>query len=124
MLPSYWQEATTYLTHIDAIMARWMAAYPDAVLVNHHNPFSTLLRAVVGQQISVKAADAIWQRLQGKLETLSPSQLLAVEEEALRQGGLSRQKISYLRAIACAFEEETLTPSTWEKMSDREMVCC
>jgi DNA-3-methyladenine glycosylase II len=122
MIPSYWQDATNYLTNTDEIISRLIASYPDAVLKNQGNPFHTLTRAVVGQQISVKAADAIWQRLEAQLETISPPQLLTVGEDALRQCGLSRQKISYLTAIALAFEEGTLTPSRWERMSDEEMI--
>jgi DNA-3-methyladenine glycosylase II len=118
MIPSYWSDAIAYLTRTDEIVATLIAAYPDAVLTNQNNPFYTLMRAVVGQQISVKAADAVWQRLEGQLETISPSQFLAVEEDNLRQCGLSRQKIGYITAIARAFEEGTLTPSTWTRMSD------
>jgi DNA-3-methyladenine glycosylase II len=122
MIPSYWQDATKDLTRTDEVMAGLIAAYPDAALKNQGNPFHTLTRAVVGQQISIKAADAIWQRLEAQLETISPQQLLTVEEDTLRQCGLSRQKISYLTAIARAFEEGTLTPSKWTGMSDGEVV--
>jgi DNA-3-methyladenine glycosylase II len=122
MIPSYWQNATNYLTNTDEIMAGLIVSYPDEVLKNHNNAFHTLMRAVVGQQISVKAADSVWQRLEAQLETISPQQLLRVGEDALRQCGLSRQKISYLTAIARAFEEGILTPSTWQTMSDDEVV--
>jgi DNA-3-methyladenine glycosylase II len=122
MIPSYWQNALAYLTNTDEVIAGLIVSYPDAVLKNQGNPFSTLTRAVVGQQISIKAADAIWQRLEAQLETISPPHFLVVEEDTLRQCGLSRQKISYLSAIARAFEEGTLTPSRWERMSDEEVV--
>ena len=122
MTPSYWQDALTYLTNTDEVISRLIISYPEAVLKNQGNPFHTLTRAVVGQQISIKAADAIWQRLEAQLENISPSQLLTVEPEQLRQCGLSRQKISYLTAIALAFAEETLTPSQWKAMSDQEVV--
>jgi DNA-3-methyladenine glycosylase II len=121
MIPSYWQDATNYLTRNDEVMAGLIVSYPDAVLKNQGNPFYTLTRAVVGQQISIKAAEAIWQRLEAQLETISPSQLLRVGEDKLRQCGLSRQKISYLSASACAFENGILTPSKWPDMSDREV---
>lgn len=122
MIPSYWQDALAYLTRTDKVIAGLIVSYPDAVLLNHDNPFSTLMRAVVGQQISVKAADAIWQRLSVQLETISASQFLTIEEDQLRQCGLSRQKITYITAIARAFEEKTLTPSRWERMSDEEVI--
>ena len=121
MIPSYWQDALAHLNRTDKVIAGLIVSYPDAVLNNQGNPFQTLMRAVVGQQISVKAAEAIWQRLSGQLETISPSQFLIVEKELLRQCGLSRQKIDYITAIAHAFESETLTPSRWERMSDEEV---
>ncbi len=122
MIPHYWQDAIAYLTRTDKVIAGLIASYSDEVLYSHGNPFHTLMRAVVGQQISVKAADAIWQRLEGKLETISTSQFLTVGEDDLRQCGLSRQKIGYITAIARAFEQETLTPSNWQSMSDQEVV--
>ncbi len=122
MIPSYWQDAIAHLTLSDEVMAGLIVSYPDAALKHQGNPFQTLIRAVVGQQISVKAASAIWQRLERQLQTISPSQFLTVAEEQLRQCGLSRQKIDYLTAIARAFEEQTLTPSRWERMSDEEVV--
>jgi DNA-3-methyladenine glycosylase II len=121
MPPSYWQDGINYLSRSDQIIAGLIAAYPEAILQNHGNPFYTLMRAIVGQQISVKAADAVWQRLENQLQTISPEKLLTVEEEDLRQCGLSRQKISYLNAITYAFKEETLTPSQWETMSDQQV---
>ncbi|MGH2415989.1 MAG: DNA-3-methyladenine glycosylase family protein [Microcystaceae cyanobacterium] len=121
-IPPYWQDATNYLTLQDEVMAGLIASYAVEVLLNHDNPLQTLMRAVVGQQISVKAAEAIWQRLERQLETISAPQSLAVGEDDLRQCGLSRQKIGYLTAIARAFEAGTLTPSTWKRMSDEEVV--
>ena len=122
MIPSYWQDALAYLTNTDEIMAGLIVSYPDEVLKNHNNAFHTLMRAVVGQQISIKAADAVWQRLEAQLETISPQQFLTFGEDALRQCGLSRQKISYLTAIARAFEEGILIPSKWHGMNDEEVV--
>ena len=122
MIPFYWQDAITYLTAQDQVIAGLIDSYPDAVLKHQGNPFLTLVRAVVGQQISLKAAEKIWQRLEAQLPTISPSRCLALRDEQLRQCGLSRQKISYLKAIARGFEAEILTPNQWETMSDQEVI--
>ena len=121
IVPPYWQEAITHLLR-DEVMAGLISSFPDEVLKNHGNAFHTLIRAVVGQQISVKAAEAVWQRLEAQLKTISPQQLLTVREEVLRQCGLSRQKISYLTAIASAFEQEILTCNQWYEMGDEAIV--
>lgn len=120
-IPPYWTEAITHLLK-DEVMAGLIASFPDEVLKNHGNAFHTLIRAVVGQQISVKAADAVWQRLEAQLKIISPQQLLTVREEVLRQCGISRQKISYLTAIANAFEQEILPSNQWYEMGDEAIV--
>jgi DNA-3-methyladenine glycosylase II len=122
MIPSYWQDALIYLTAQDAVLAKLIEAYPNEVLTNQGNPFSTLIRAVVGQQISIKAADTIWYRLESQIEAFSPAYFLTVEEDLLRECGLSRSKISYLKAIALAFENQLLTPEHWHSMSDDEVI--
>ncbi len=122
MIPSYWQDALIYLTRTDEIMARLITSYPDEALKNRDNPFYTLIRAVVGQQISIKAANAIWQRIETQLQVISPSQFLTVEEDKLRQCGLSRQKIDYMTEIARAFERGMFANSTWETMNEEEVV--
>ena len=120
--PPYWQEATTYLSNQDTVLKNLIKSYPDCILKNNNNPFHTLIRAVVGQQISIKAADAIWGRLEKLLTIISPQHFLLIEEEDLRKCGLSRQKINYITNIANGFEEGILTPSQWQEMSDDEMI--
>lgn len=122
MIPKYWQEALIYLRDQDTVMAQLIDAYPNEVLKSQGNPFATLMRAVVGQQISIKVADAIWQRLEAQMAVFSPAYFLTIEEDLLRQWGLSRPKISYLKAIAWAFENQLLTPEHWETMSDEQVI--
>ena len=76
--PTYWTQATRALSAQDAVMAALIVRYPDAILANRGDPFQTLLRAIVGQQISVKAADSIWARfaaLVGELTTQRVAEL-------------------------------------------------
>lgn len=122
MTPFYWQEAIDILQNQDKIIGNLITAYPDEVLTNNHNPFYTLMRAVVGQQISVKAAEAVWQRLSVQLQTITPDDFLTLKEEQLRQCGLSRQKINYITNVAKAFNDGLLTPSKWWEMSDKEII--
>jgi DNA-3-methyladenine glycosylase II len=119
--PIYWQPAREYLASRDQILEQLMRIYPNETLRNHHNPFYTLTRAIIGQQISVKAAEAIWNRFAELFDTLSPETYLQLSEEKLRQCGLSRQKITYIGNISQAFQQELLTPSTWSQMSDQEV---
>ncbi len=121
-IPVYWHDALVYLSAQDKRLAALIAAYPDSTLLNHHNPFHTLTRAIVGQQISVKAADAVWLRLESLLDAISPQQYLKLSEEELRNCGLSRQKIAYITNIALAFTDQTLKPQDWPTMDDEAVV--
>ena len=119
--PLYWQEAIDYLAHKDQVIARLIANYPDEVMTNHQNPFSTLVKAIVGQQISIKAASKICQRLESLIGDLSPDLYLKAQEDDLRQCGLSRPKIRYIANVAHALESDQLTPLSWHHMSDDEV---
>ena len=119
--PPYWQSAINYLASKDRVIASLIATYPNEVMQGHHNPFSTLVKAIVGQQISVKAAAAICQRLESLIGHFSTEQYLAAKEYELRQCGLSRPKIRYITNVANAFESGHLTPLTWSTMSDDEI---
>jgi len=119
--PQYWQSAIAHLATQDLIMAELITTYPNQGLRNYQNPFYTLTRAIVGQQISVKSADAIWERLTILLPSVTPEAYLKLTETELRNCGLSRPKISYIKNIAQAFLEESLTPHTWYDMTDLEI---
>ena len=119
--PPYWQSAINYLTSKDRVIASLIATYPNEVMQGHQNPFSTLVKAIVGQQISIKAAAAIGQRLESLIGDFSTERYLAAKEDELRQCGLSRPKIRYITNVANALESGQLTPSTWSTMSDDEI---
>lgn len=123
MIPPYWQEAITFLHQQDEIISQLITIYPQSPLKNtHNNPFETLTKAVIGQQISVKAATTIWHRLSTQLTTVSPDHFLHLSDLQLRQCGLSPQKIKYLRAIASAFIDQFLIPEQWQDMEDQEVI--
>ena len=120
--PFYWQDAKVYLSTRDEVLASLINKYPQEALTNFDNPFQTLIRAVVGQQISLKAADSIWLKLRQILPAISPNDFLIVSEQELKQCGLSRQKLAYMTNIANAFEQGILTPNQWQNMSDKEVI--
>ncbi|MEL4898541.1 DNA-3-methyladenine glycosylase family protein [Crocosphaera sp. Alani8] len=120
--PHYWQEAKKYLRLNDAILAHLIASYPSETMINHHDAFLTLVNAIIGQQISVSAADAINQRVESLLGKITPENYLKTDTQLLRQCGLSRQKISYITNITQAFQNGILTPQSWSKMNDKEVM--
>ncbi|OYW15263.1 MAG: DNA-3-methyladenine glycosylase [Hydrogenophilales bacterium 12-64-6] len=103
-------------------MAGLIARYPDAVLGNRGDPFQTLARAIVGQQISVKAADSVWARFAGFARYVTPDHVATLELEALAACGLSRRKAEYLRDLAGHFVDGRVEPARWKKMDDEAVI--
>ncbi|MDJ0660169.1 MAG: DNA-3-methyladenine glycosylase [Crocosphaera sp.] len=120
--PSYWQEAKEYLRSKDHVLAALIALYPSETMINYHDAFLTLVKAIIGQQISVTAANAIGQRLESLLGKITLENYLETHSESLRQCGLSRQKISYINNIAQAFQNDILTPQAWANMDDKQVM--
>lgn len=100
MTPDYWQQACIELSGRCEVMKMLIANYPEAKLRTRGNPFQTLARAIVGQQISVKAAQSVWNKTEAAVGAVKPETILRADDDELRAAGLSRQKINYLRDLA------------------------
>ncbi len=131
MKPAYWDEATRALGRRDPVLRRLIRAYPDIHLRRRSDPFTTLARAIVGQQISVKAADAIWRRFVAAVAPgarpaafprLDPHAVVAIDVAALRNCGLSERKAAYLRDLASHFASGSLDPKAWRKLDDEALI--
>ena len=125
MTPSYWPEAKQHLSLSCPVMASLIDAYPGEALSGRGDAFYTLLRSIVGQQISVKAADTVWARLESKVKPLSPEKVLRARETTLRGVGLSSQKALYCKNLSRFFIgkiEEGSAEAYWKALSDEEVV--
>ncbi len=126
--PAYWDEATRFLGERDAVMARLVAAFPGIHVVRRGDPFTTLARAIVGQQISVKAAQTIWGRLvtaadgSGNPIHLDPARVGRTRMPTLRRVGLSQGKAEYIRDLARHFLSGALDPREWPALSDEDLI--
>lgn len=98
--PAYWAEACAWLAARDPVLAALIAAHRAQVLVANPDPFATLARSIVGQQISTRAAEAVWQRLRQRCQPFSPGALAGLDAAALRAVGLSARKAEYLLDLA------------------------
>ena len=122
MKPEYWDDACRQLAKRCKVMRRLIKAYPEADLQSRGNAFSTLARAIVGQQISVKAAQSIWNRVVLAAGKISPPILLALRVEELRACGLSGSKVAYIKDLARHFDDQLVNPRRWSRMSDDELI--
>ena len=130
MKPRYWDEATRMLSRRDRVLRRLISRYPGIHLTRRSDPFTTLARAIVGQQISVKAADSIWRRFvavvadgpQDGFPRLAPQQVATQAIAALRGCGLSQRKAEYLADLATHFASGRLDPRQWKELDDEALI--
>jgi len=128
MKPAYWDEATLFLGKRDPVMARLVAESPGIYVVRRGDPFTTLARAIVGQQISVKAAQTIWGRLikaakgSGEPAHLDPERVGRTRMATLRRVGLSEGKALYIRDLARHFVSGALEPREWPALGDEDLI--
>ncbi|MCE1180875.1 MAG: DNA-3-methyladenine glycosylase [Rhodocyclales bacterium] len=122
MIPDYWQQASAEIARDDAQMAALVERYGGLSLVSRGDPFATLARSIVGQQISVKAADAVWGRFAQAVGEMHPAAVLALEAEALAACGLSRRKVEYISDLAGHFVDGRLQPAHWQALDDEAII--
>ena len=120
--PPYWNKATRHLSQSCPIMKTIVARYKGEGLHARVDGFYTLIRAVVGQQISVKAADAVWAKLNKAVNPLTPENLLRKRETTLRACGLSGSKVAYVRNVADFFKDRGRDADAWNGHSDDEVM--
>ena len=118
----YWPIATRELAQRDGVMARLILSYPNSVMSSRGQPFYTLVRSVVGQQISVKAADSIWARFVLLVPKVTPKHVLVQSMDSLRSVGLSARKAEYIHAIAEFFVQKRVGQAYWEQRTDNEII--
>ncbi len=121
-LPGWWDEARAALSAADPVMAGLCERYGGEGLVGQGDGFLTLMRSVVAQQISVRAADSIWARVEACVGQVTPDSVVAQSEEALRGAGLTRQKARYVRDIAAAALAGRLSAERWTDEADEAVI--
>ena len=123
MKPEYWSRAKRALARRDPVMAAIMRAHPKIFLVRRGEPFMTLARAIVGQQISVKAAQSVWDRVVACVGgEVSPQTVLGRQRPVLRACGLSDRKTEYICDLAQHFANGSIHVHRWPEMSDEAII--
>ena len=120
--PVFWQKAKKALSAKDKKLSKVIESYPNDFLFSKSDPFFTLARSIVGQQISVKAAQSVWDKLEIKVKKINPKIILKTHSGTLKSVGLSRQKVNYLKNLARAFIEKKIKINLWNKMNDEEII--
>ena len=117
--PKYWYKAKKMLSKKDPVLKKIIKKFDKGFLKTRNDPFFSLCRTIVGQQISTKAADSIWIKFEKKCKKkILPNTVLKLSSSELRSVGLSRQKISYLKNIAKGFKNNSFNIKELKKMDD------
>jgi DNA-3-methyladenine glycosylase II len=147
--PDYWEEACRHLARKDRVMKRLIPQFGDACLQSRGDAFTTLARSIVGQQISVKAAQTVWDRFTDvvrrskagstsaartvaaagaarkaatAISAVSPAQVLKLKVDDMQSAGLSARKIEYLVDLALHFDSGAIHVDAWKSMTDDEII--
>ena len=117
-----WRVAARTLARRDPVLRRLVKLYDGERLEPRGDAFGTLARAIVGQQISVKAAASVWARLEQRLGEVTPENVARARLDRLRRCGLSQQKARYCRSLAAHFLERRIDPSRWHDEDDEAII--
>jgi DNA-3-methyladenine glycosylase II len=122
MKPPWWDEAGLALAARDPTLARVMGECGPGHIVQRSDPFQTLARSIVGQQISVAAAQAVWGRVAARARRVDPDRISRMRIATLRDCGLSARKAEYLKDLAARFASGEVDPARWAGLDDDELV--
>jgi len=117
--PTYWNKAKRILSKRDPVLRKIINKFNKGYLTSRKDPFFSLCRTIIGQQISTKAADSIWSKFEIKCKKkIVPETVLKLTSLSLKSAGLSRQKITYLKNIAKSFKNKSFNIRDLKKMND------
>ena len=120
--PAYWAEACKHLVKKDRVMRRLIPQFGAEALQTRGDPFITLARSIVGQQVSVKSAASLWKRFTALIAEITPANVLLLKVDDMRGAGLSARKVDYLVDLALHFTENRLHVQEWEHMDDEAII--
>jgi len=120
--PDYWEEACKHLVKKDRVMKRLIPQFGGACLQTRGDAFVTLARSIVGQQISVKAAQTVWDRFALLPKKMTAANVLKLKVDDMRAAGLSVRKVEYLVDLALHFDSGALHVKDWQTMDDEAII--
>ena len=120
--PPYWPIAVHALSERDPVLAALIGRHRTLEVGSRGDAFQTLARAIVGQQISVKAAQSVWARFLETVETMTPVAVMGAKPDRLRAAGLSARKAEYLQDLARRFHDGAIDPRRWPELPDETII--
>ena len=120
--PEYWEEACKHLMKKDRVMKRLIPQHEEVWLQTRGDAFTTLARSIVGQQISVKAAQTVWDRFAKLPRKMTAANVLKLKVDDMRAAGLSARKVEYLVDLSLNFDTGAVKVKAWADMDDDAII--
>ena len=121
--PPYWNRAKNYLSKKDNNMKKLIKSYSDAVLTTRKDVFFSLCKSIIGQQISVAAANSVFLKFKKKCKgRINPKKVHSLKYYELKKCGLSKQKVKGIRELSKKFLDKSFNPRLIHKMNDEEAI--
>ncbi len=120
--PDYWDEACTVLMKQDRILRKLIPKLKDRGITSRGDPFLTLARSIIGQQISVTAAQTVWHRFEALTPKVTAKNILALDNDLMRAAGLSMRKVEYVKDLADHFQNKGLNKVKWHLQEDEAVI--
>ena len=121
--PIYWNKAKIYLSKKDKVIKHLISRYKEGHLITRNDVFFSLCKSIIGQQISVAAANAVFLRFKKKCKNkITPQSINKLSNTNLKSCGLSRQKVRGIKDLAKKIINRSFKPSLIKKMNDEEAI--
>ena len=121
--PDYWNKAKAYLTKKDKVLKYLINNYSSGYLVSRNDIFFSLCKSIIGQQISVAAANSVFLKFKKKCKgKINPKTINSINFQSLKACGLSRQKVMGIKDLAKKYFNKSFNPNLIKTMSDEEAI--
>ena len=121
--PTYWNKAKVYLSKKDKVLKYLIKNYDTGYLVSRNDVFFSLCKSIIGQQISVAAANSVFLKFKKKCKgKINPKTINSLNFKSIKECGLSRQKVRGIKDLARKYLNKNFNPNLIKKMSDEEAI--
>jgi len=121
--PSYWNRAKNYLSKKDKVMKSLIKKYDDTNLTTRKDIFYSLCKSIIGQQISVAAANSVFKKFDNACKgKITPKNVKKIGMNKLKKCGLSKQKAKGIKELSIKFINKSFNPKLIKKMNDEEAI--
>jgi len=121
--PKYWNKAKKYLSKKDRVMKILIEKYKQKTLTTRKDIFFSLCKSIIGQQISVAAANSVFKKFQQACNgKINPKIVKKITVQKLKKCGLSRQKAKGIKELSIKFSNKSFNPNLIKKMTDEEAI--